>query len=49
LVGTSATLTATPSKKHTFLGWTGDCSSNGTSPICVVVMTGDRSVGAIFD
>jgi hypothetical protein len=49
LVGTNVTLTASPSKKHAFLGWTGDCSSNGTSPICIVVMTGDRSVGAIFD
>jgi hypothetical protein len=48
-VGTSVTLTAKPSKRHLFLGWTGDCSGSATSPTCTVLMLGDRSVGALFD
>jgi hypothetical protein len=43
--GTSVTLTAAPSKKNTFLGWSGECT--GTGP-CVLSMTADRAVTATF-
>jgi hypothetical protein len=46
-VGTSVTLTATPSRKHQFLGWSGDCS--GTSLTCTVPMLGKRNVTATFN
>jgi hypothetical protein len=45
--GSEVTLTATPAKKHQFLGWSGDCS--GTAPTCTVPMTGDRNVSASFN
>ena len=46
-VGTSVTLTATPAKKHQFLGWSGDCS--GTLLTCTVPMLGARNVTANFN
>jgi hypothetical protein len=43
--GTSVTLTAAPSTKNSFLGWSGACT--GTGP-CVLPMTADRAVTATF-
>jgi hypothetical protein len=43
--GRSVTLTAKPSKKNSFLGWSGACT--GTGP-CVLSMTTDRAVTATF-
>jgi hypothetical protein len=45
--GTSVTLTATPARKHQFLGWSGDCS--GTQLTCTVPMLGVRNVTANFN
>jgi hypothetical protein len=46
LVGTSVTLTATPSTGSTFTGWSGEgCSGTGT---CTVTMDQARSVTATF-
>lgn len=44
-IGTTVTLTATPTGGATFTGWSGACS--GTNP-CVVTMDAARSVTAIF-
>lgn len=45
-LGTEVTLTATPDKASTFIGWSGDCSGTGT---CKVTMTADKSVTAKFE
>jgi uncharacterized repeat protein (TIGR01451 family) len=44
--GTSVTLTEAPSSSSKFGGWSGDCS--GTASTCVLSMTADHSVTAIF-
>jgi hypothetical protein len=44
---TSVTLTATPDADSTFTGWS-DASCSGPEP-CVVLMTADRSVTAMFE
>jgi len=44
-LGTSVTLTATPTNGSTFSGWGGDCSGTGT---CTVVMNSAKSVSATF-
>jgi hypothetical protein len=44
--GTVVTLTATPARASTFMGWSGACS--GTGP-CTVTMNADQSVTAKFD
>ncbi len=41
-------MTATASTGSAFTGWSGDCSSNGTSPYCRLVMNGNKSVTANF-
>jgi uncharacterized repeat protein (TIGR02543 family) len=46
LYGTSLTLTATPSAKAIFSGWSGDCT--GTSKTCAVTMTADHAATAKF-
>ena len=43
--GTNVTLTETPSSGFAFVGWSGDCSGNGS---CVVTMNGDKAVTAQF-
>jgi hypothetical protein len=48
-IGTSVTLSIKITKKHTFLGWTGACSSSGTLPDCTVIMMKDEVVGARFN
>jgi len=42
--GTIITPTAIASAGSTFAGWSGDCSGS----VCIVTMTGDRSVIANF-
>jgi hypothetical protein len=46
LYGTSLQLTATPSKKAVFSGWTGDCS--GKAKTCALSMTADHKATAKF-
>lgn len=46
-VGTEVTLTAKPTGRHLFLGWSGACT--GTSLTCTVPMAGDQSVHASFN
>jgi hypothetical protein len=46
LYGTSLTLTATPSAKAIFSGWTGDCT--GTSKTCALSMTATHAATAKF-
>jgi uncharacterized repeat protein (TIGR02543 family) len=46
LYGTGLTLTATPSKKAVFSGWTGDCA--GKSKTCPLSMTADHTATAKF-
>jgi hypothetical protein len=48
-VGTTVTLTAKPSKKHTFVGWTGACASSGASPTCTIDMLKPETAGATFN
>jgi hypothetical protein len=43
--GTSVTLTATPSSRSRFTGWSGDCSGRST---CVLSMTANHSATANF-
>jgi beta-lactam-binding protein with PASTA domain len=43
--GTTVTLTATPTGRSRFGGWTGDCSGTGA---CVLTMTSNHSVNAKF-
>jgi endoglucanase len=43
--GTTVTLTATPTGRSRFVGWSGDCSGKGS---CVLLMTADHSVTATF-
>jgi hypothetical protein len=45
LYGTSVTLTAAPSAKAVFSGWSGDCSRTST---CVLSMTGNHAATATF-
>jgi uncharacterized repeat protein (TIGR02543 family) len=45
-VGTTVTLTATPSTGNTFAGWSGACS--GTAPTCTVTANANTSVTASF-
>ena len=44
--GTAVTLTATPPAGKSFVNWAGACS--GTSPVCVLTVTGSTSVQAVF-
>lgn len=44
--GSAVTLTATPPAGKTFVNWAGACS--GTQPTCVVTITRDTSVQAVF-
>jgi uncharacterized repeat protein (TIGR02543 family) len=46
LYGTSLTLTATPSAKAIFSGWTGDCT--GTTKTCALSMTANHAATAKF-
>jgi uncharacterized repeat protein (TIGR02543 family) len=46
LYGTSLKLTATPSKKAVFSGWTGDCT--GKAKTCALSMTADHTATAKF-
>lgn len=46
--GTNVTLTATPAKKHQFLGWTGGACS-GTSLTCTAPMLSNQNVQANFN
>lgn len=48
-VGTTVTLTAKPANKHVFLGWTGDCVTEGTSLTCTLPMLRAQTVGAVFN
>jgi hypothetical protein len=43
--GTTVTLTATPTGRARFAGWSGDCSGKST---CVLSMTADHAVTATF-
>lgn len=43
--GTSVTLTATPSSRSRFSGWTGDCAGRST---CVLTMNTNHAVTATF-
>jgi hypothetical protein len=43
--GTTVTLTATPTGKARFAGWSGDCSGKSS---CVLSMTADHAVTATF-
>jgi beta-lactam-binding protein with PASTA domain len=43
--GTTVTLTATPTDRSRFAGWSGDCSGKST---CVLSMTVDHAVTATF-
>lgn len=43
--GTTVTLTATPSGRSRFGGWSGDCTGTG---LCVLSMTANHSVNAKF-
>ena len=45
----SVTLTATESSGSTFNSWGGDCSACGTSTICDLTITTDKSCTATFD
>jgi hypothetical protein len=44
--GTAVSLTATPAAGAVFREWRGACA--GTSPICILGLTGDTSVTAVF-
>lgn len=44
--GRAVTLTATPAKNHTFLGWTGACT--GKKRVCTVLLTRSRLATATF-
>jgi len=46
LLGTNATLTATPSTGYVFSGWSGNAS--GTSNPLTLLMNGNKTVGAAF-
>ncbi len=46
--GSSVTLIATPAAGSVFAGWSGDCASAGTNPVCSVTVNGARSVTASF-
>jgi uncharacterized repeat protein (TIGR02543 family) len=46
--GSTVILTATPSTGYTFAGWTGDCSSCGTSTTCSINITADKTCSANF-
>lgn len=46
--GTTVTLTAAPAAGQRFVGWTGACATaSGAS--CTLTLTGDASVGAVFE
>lgn len=47
--GTVVTLTATPDSGFTFGGWSANCVPTGQPAQCNVTMTGNESVGAIFN
>ncbi len=46
--GTFLRLTAQPFPGGSFSGWTGDCSVQGTEPVCDLVVDRDLAVGASF-
>ena len=47
--GSSVQLIATAFSGSHFVGWSGDCASYGSQPICTLLMNGNKSVGAQFD
>ena len=47
--GSPLSLTATATASSTFAGWTGACSSAGTSATCDLIVTGDTNIGATFN
>lgn len=49
-VGTVVILTAVPASGSTFGGWSSNCMAlNPTSPTCLITMTNNAAVGAIFN
>jgi uncharacterized delta-60 repeat protein len=47
--GTSVNLTATPAAGNSFAGWSGDCASFGTQPVCTLNMTSVKVAVATFN
>jgi len=48
LIGTSVTLTATPSSGSSFAGWSGACSAAAAASTCVVSLAANAAVTASF-
>lgn len=47
--GTVVTLTATPAAGTVFDGWSSNCTVGSSANVCTVTVSGNISVGAIFD
>ena len=47
--GTSINLIATPAAGNSFAGWSGDCASFGTQPVCTLNMTSVKVAVATFN